>query len=157
MKKQNLIRFLLCMILSVAMLATMGLSVAAEPVDGAVVDNDPALDGEGMEGTEPSEPVGYVPEEGYKAIASSGGITMYYEAEDANFYLRNDETGKEWHSTFETMIKDDKLSKGLVKTVTRSQMVISYISEAEKSTLEYARELNTRSDCIGESIEGVRD
>lgn len=157
MKKQNLIRFLLCMILSVAMLATMGLSVAAEPVDGAVVDNDPALDGEGAEGTEPSEPVGYVPEEGYKAIASSGGITMYYEAEDANFYLRNDETGKEWHSTFETMIKDDKLSKGLVKTVTRSQMVISYISEAEKSTLEYARELNTRSDCIGESIEGVRD
>lgn len=151
MKKQNLIRFLLCTILSVAMLATMGLSVAAAPADGEVVDNDTV----GGEGTDVEAPAGYVPEEGYEVAASSGGITMYYEADEARFYLRDDATGKEWHST--ANIKGDKVSKGLVKTVVRSQMIISYISEAEKSTLEYARELNTQSDCVGETIEGVRD
>ena len=160
MKKNNMIRFLLCMILSVAMLATMGLSVAAAPEDGSVVDNDPSIGGEGtegVEGTEPTEPEAeeYVPADGYEKVVSSGGITMYYEGADAHFYLRDDESGKEWHSTAE--IKGDGVSKGLIKTVIRSQIIISYISESEKSTLEYARELNSQSDCIGESIEGVRD
>lgn len=155
MKKNNMIRFLLCMILSVAMLATMGLSVAAAPEDGLVVDNDPTIGEEGAEGTEPVEPEGYVPEEGYKMVASNGGITMYYEDADAHFYLRDDVSGKEWHSTGD--IKGDNVSKGLIKTVIRSQIIVSYISESEKSTLEYARELNSQSDCIGESIEGVRD
>lgn len=158
MKKQYLIRFLLCMILSVAMLATMGLSVAAENEDGMVGDGDVTADEEGIDGTEPiepEEPVGYVPEDGYELVASSGGISMYYEKEDAHFYLRDDESGKEWHSIAD--IKGNSATKGLTRAVIRSQLIISYISEAEKTTLEYARELNSQSDSIGESIDGVRD
>lgn len=140
MTKTKHIRFLLCMILSVALLLTMSGGVIAEPEDNVVTN----------EGTGEGTAVGEIELVGYEQVAQSGDLTMFANRENGYFYLENAVTSKQWHSV-PIDVEYDEISKGAsTRGAVCSQLIISYVNRDEMATVEYAQEANSNSDCIGE-------
>ena len=127
------IRFLLCLLLSVAMLLTMGASVMAEPAEDE---------------EETVEETVEVDLSGYEKIAESGNLAMYANAEDAHFYLEDLTSGKKWHST--PTDTEANRPKGTNRGPLLSQLVIHYVNESEMATIEYPQTANSNADSYGE-------
>lgn len=141
MKKTKYIRFLLCMILSVALLLSVSGSVAAQPQEGVVADEETA-DGENA--------IGNIELVGYELVGESGDLKMFANRENGYFYLENVITGKQWHSV-PIDVEYDEVSKGAsTRGAVRSQLLISYVNRSEMATVEYAQEANSNSDCVNE-------
>ncbi len=141
MKKTKYIRFLLCMILSVALLLSVSGSVAAQPQEGVVVDE---------ETTDSATTIGDIELVGYELVGQSGDLKMFANRENGYFYLENTVTGKQWHSV-PIDVEYDEVSKGAsTRGTVRSQLIISYINRSEMDTVEYAQEANSNSDCVEE-------
>ncbi len=141
MTQNKRIRSFLCLILSVALLFTLCGGVTAEPVDEDYAGDEwYEEEEEEVVNLEDLEPVGY------EQVAQSNGVTLYVNYETGHFYLENANTGKQWFSV-PLDVEYDEISKGAsIRGAVRSEMIISYVSEQEMATAEYAQEANSNAD-----------
>ncbi len=131
MNTRKLLRFILCAVLSVALLLTMSGAVFAE--EDWTVDDTTVTDEE------------EITVRSYEQVAQSGNLTMFAEKETGEFYLKDSVSGKQWHSTPVDVDQDEK-TKGLQRTNIRSQILISYINREEMALTEYDIDANNASD-----------
>lgn len=181
MNKKN-IRFIICMLLSVAMLLTITVGVLAEEDDvigeddvltddGAVSDeNDDVVIEEGTDDSEgedsddwtEEEPTEDDPYASYEYICGDkeNGLAMYYDKEGGNglFYLQETVNGEtvRWHSTVDQEILYEEPTIGDANQAVRSQIVIESVSRAEMITKAFAEERSSKFDCIEQEGDNLK-
>lgn len=157
------IQFIICMILSVAVLLMMNVGVFADDLDGVVNDAadegvvdepvDGAVDGDIVEDTTETDPY-----DAYEYVCGDkeNGLSMYYDAAGGNglFYLQEIVDGKtvRWHSTVDQEIGADEPTVGEANQAVRSQILIESVSREEMATKPFSEERTSKFDCI--EIEG---
>ncbi len=176
------IKFIVCMILSVAVMLMMSVGVFAdklpeegtepsdEIVDGEVVDGEeepeeelPAhLTGAGfLNETEMTIPLTLYDDYEYVCGDEKNGMAMYYDAKGGTglFYLQKIVDGEvvRWHSTAyqNTRIEDPTIGESIQSM--RSQIIIESVSRAEMATKSFAEERSSRFDCIGLDGAGLKN
>ena len=157
------LQFILCMILSVAVMLMMSVGVLAEPaddVDGDVVDTevdetvDDGADDEPLEDetTDDDSTVDEDPYAAYEYVCGDkvNGPAMYYDASNGLFYLEETVNGEKvrWHSTADQEFLFEDPTVGESNQSVRSQLVIESVSRAEMATKAFTEERSSKFDCI---------
>ena len=156
------IQFLICMILSVALVLMMSVGVFAEPadepVDEPVGDTTGDTDGDiadgDVDGDYVEDPIEPDPYDAYEYICGDkeNGLAMYYDAAAGNglFYLEETVNGEtvRWHSTADQEFLFEDPTIGDSNQSVRSQIVIESVSRAEMATKPFAEERSSKFDCI---------
>ena len=151
------IQFIICMILSVAVVLMMNVGVLADNVDGnetvdAVVDDETT--DETVDGDLTDEPLETDPYADYEYLCgdAAGGFAMYYDAAGGTglFYLQKTVDGEttRWYSTVGQDIEADDPTVGESNQAVRSQIVITSVNRAEMATKSFAEERTSKYDCI---------
>ncbi len=145
MKKKKYLKFLLCMLLSVAMLLCMSGGVIAEEGDDWYAEEEEITD---EEITDEESVMGEPDLSAFVQVAQDGNLVMYANSENGYFYLENTATGKQWHSVPVDLEYDEVSKGGATRGTVGSQMIISYVNREEMATVEYAQEAYSSSDSL---------
>ncbi|MBQ9963939.1 MAG: hypothetical protein IJP14_02335 [Clostridia bacterium] len=129
---QKHLRVLLCMMLTAALVLSMGGVVSAEETEDTTTI--------GAADTESNEIV-------YELVAKNDRLALYADKTDGYFYVENRETGKKWYST-PADIEEDPYTVGLESTNLRSHLVVEYISREREIWADYAQSTNSYTDCV---------
>lgn len=165
------LRFIICMILSVALVLMMNVGVLAEVGDELTDDDtigaadDVATDDETVDGVDgdvvDGEQSDDDPYDAYeKLCGDENGLSMYYDAAGGTglFYLQETVDGKvvRWFSTADQEIDADDPTIGASNQSVRSQIVIESISREEMATKSFTEERTSKFDCIDLGLENIK-
>lgn len=153
------VRFIICMILSVAVVLMMSVGVLAEQaddLDGDVVDTEiGGADDEGLVEDETADDDLTAEEDPYAAYEyvcgdKVNGPAMYYDPSNGLFYLEETVNGEKvrWHSTADQEFLFEDPTIGESNQSVRSQLVIESVSRAEMATKAFTEERTSKFDCI---------
>lgn len=85
----------------------------------------------------------------YKLISQNGNLSLYVNQYNGYFYVLNRHNNSVWYSVPENY-KDDKISKGLIKTDIRSHFTLEYIATEDINTKNSSQKTNSQVGCVAQ-------
>ncbi len=87
-------------------------------------------------------------DDGYKITTENNNLALYVNGSNGYFAILNKKNNSLWYSVPEDY-KEDKISKGLVKTDVRSHFILEYIATEDINTNNSSQKTNSQVACVG--------